>query len=494
MRILKKFHSCSCGFILLSLLCTNLYGGLAESYGFSALGVGRAGTFAADASGWTATFYNIGGLSLEGSTRPTRNKSSLNEQIPSKVIDSVLGQAGLNDQIGEIGITYIYQITEAKISLSQSQLNVSTEEGQENVRQFQKNASTAQNDLNYGILQMGMSVDLRPLVSTPYDVPLKLGMALSVRDNGSLASFNDIDVDSYNFVRYGREAEIIGVITGLGFQLWKDRLSVGVGGNMGLNGSATFNIKNVDIRVGEELQPGHEFKTDVRPNFSAVVGLVYLQPIFSSQEVRFGASYRQETQVKLDPIEGVAHVSHLNIPFNISLALLDFYVPNTYALGLSYRSNFFDGNALIVSYDQEFQEWSKAAMSSSKTLVYDRQNIHVPGLKDIFISRFSIEYHPLNWPVQVRSGYAYQPSFAPEQSGVTNFLDNSRHIMAFGFSLLFRSNLILKNESKLNIGIQYQKSTEKNVIKDTASAAQLNPNYSYSSDIFVVGADFVLTF
>ena len=516
MKILKK--PCTWLFSLTFLAFgTNLYAGLAESYGFSALGIGRAGTFVADANGWTAAFYNIGGLSIGAppsrsmarrnkkpsrrsiepnrSTRAQKNQRSFGLWHYSGVGRSAFDRRGVNNQIGETGITYIYQMTKTNINPDTSQIDTSTPQGKNDFDEIQANASATQNDMSYGILQIGLSIDLRPIVSTPYDVPLKLGLALSVRDNGALASFNDIDITSYNFLRYGKESEIIGVITGISSQLWKNRLSLGVGGNLGLKGSATFNVKNVGFQIGNEFQtPEHEFKTDVRPNFSAVMGLVYLQPIFSSQEIRLGFSFRQESQVVLDPIQGNAHVRLLNLELPISLALLDFYSPNIYAAGFSYRTSFLYGNTVIVSYDQELQAWSKASISSSKALVYDRQNIQVPTLKDIFISRFSIEYHPTGWPIQVRSGYAYQPSFTPEQSGATNLLDNSRHIMGFGFSLLFQSNLILKNASRLNIGVQYQKSDEKDVIKDTTSTAQLNPSYSYSSDIFVVGADFVLTF
>ncbi len=485
--------------ILFSLLIPfySIYAGLADSYGFSAVGIGRAGSFVADAYGWISAFYNMGGATFSNSSKVKdiliKNKQYKKEFLleKNKNLNNFALQTSASDlynQVSEIGLTYMYQITTGKINL-----NLLTIQGEKNRDQILKNITLAESDLNYGILQLGMSIDLAPIIVTPYNTPMKLVLALTVRDNGSLANINDIDPVAYNFLRYGKEAETITVITGLSFQLWKDRLSVGVGGNLGLRGNVAFNITNVNFKLEKFQLPGHEFRADIRPDFSAVLGFVYIQPILSSHEIRLGGSYKQETEVNLDPISGKAEVETLDFFIGLTFSLLDFYIPNIYTAGLSYHTNL-EGYHLIFSYDQEYQEWSRSSSSSSKVLFFNNKGVNIPKLKDILISKGSIEYRPIYWPFELRGGYAYQPSFAPEQSGVTNFLDNSRHIMAFGFSLLFNKNFILKSSSKLNIGIQYQKSDTKTVTKENLLAIALNPNYTYSSDVLIVGADFVLIF
>ena len=499
---------CRILFLVLTLP-SYVYAGLADSYGFSATGLGRAGTFVADSCGWVASFYNMGGVSMINTSEAKRILGKRREQQVIKAnqkkdvgtfVDSSLSSDSYN-QISEIGFTYLYQTTQGKVNP-----DISMVQGQKNRNQVQKNAQIAENSLNYGILQLGMSIDLRPIVSTPYDTPVKLGLALTVRDNGSLASFNDIDPSAYNFLRYGKEAETISVITGLSFQLWKDRLSLGVGGNLGLKGNGTFNITEVSFKINDPKSdtiadfqlPGHEFKTDVRPDFSAVVGFIYVQPIAALHEMRFGGSYKQETEVSVGPISGLATVNQLSIPIGLTFSLLDFYVPNTYSAGLSYRASWGKSD-FVFSYDQEFQQWSRASSSDSKILFFKNKSIVLSPLKDVSISKASIEFHPILWPFELRGGYAYQPSFSPEQSGETNFLDNTRHVIAFGFSILFDANFILKNRSRLNFGLQYQKSDVKSVTKastlDTTNPnPPPNPNYTYSSDVFIFGADFVLIF
>ncbi len=501
-----------CTLFALVALPSHVYAGLADSYGFSATGLGRAGTFVADSYGWAASFYNMGGVSMMSASevkrilkkqkeqqriksRQKKDSPNVKNQNLDKLANIILTSDAYN-QISEIGLTYLYQTTQGKVNP-----NLSTVQEKKFQDQVQKNAASAQQSLSYGIIQLGMSIDLRPIVATPYNTPVKLGLALTVRDNGSLASLNDIDPGSYNFLRYGKEAETINVITGLGFQLWKDRLSLGVGGNLGLKGNVTFNITNVSFKINNPSSssiadfqlPGHEFKTDVRPDFSAVVGFVYIQPISLSQEVRLGGAYKQETEVNLGPISGLAKVDALSIPIGLTFSLLDFYIPNTYSAGLSYRASW-GSSDFVFSYDQEYQEWSGASSSDSKILFFRNKRVSLPSLKNVLISKASIEFHPLLWPFELRGGYAYQPSFAPEQNGETNFLDNARHVIAFGFSILFDANVILKNRSRLSFGIQYQDSDVRRVTKRPELAKISNPDYTYSSDVFIFGADFVLFF
>ena len=498
--------------LLACFLPSYIYAGLADSYGFSAAGIGRAGTFVARAHGWAATFDNIGGVSLNNPlnlkrilreekrlTKLPKTKDKTKDKTKNIHFNDEGVQGNLSPllfsessrAISEIGLAYIYQITDGKINP-----DIGNNRTKKQRNQILKNIAAAENGLSYGILQLGMSVDLRPIVAAPYNTPIKLGLALTVRDNGSLASINDVNPSSYNFLRYGREAETITVITGVSFQLWKDRLSVGVGGNLGLTGNATFNILDVQLKTDGLQLPGHEFKADVRPDFSAVVGFVYIQPIAPSHEIRFGGSYKQETKVSVGPVSGLATVQALDIPIGLTLSLLDFYIPNIYSVGLSYRLVFSDSD-IVISYDQEYQEWSRVSSSSSKILFFNNKQIVLPGLNDILISKGSVEYQPIDWPFELRGGYAYRPSFAPEQSGLTNFLDNSRHILAFGFSILFDANFMLKNRSKLNFGVQYQKSSLRSVTKNkdnNSVITTLQPDYTYSSDVLVFGADFVITF
>ena len=61
-----------------------------------------------------------------------------------------------------------------------------------------------------------------------------------------------------------------------------------------------------------------------------------------------------------------------------------------------------------------------------------------PDFHDIFVPRVGLEYTALDstWlGLAVRGGYAYEPSPAPPQRGLTNYVDGDKHAVSLGLGV-----------------------------------------------------------
>ncbi len=463
--------------ILVISLHTSAYAGLPDSFGFSAVGIGNAGARTANVGDWASPFYNMAGLASPSRSYYERISNEQKRDTDIKPNELILKNTG------EIGISYIYQITNAKILPSVSNSRIS------------ENIQAALENMSYGILELGLNFDLRHIVKTPYDVPVRFGLVMALRDNGTIVSINDTSIESYNFLRYGREAQTITVIPGIGFQIWKDKISLGIGANIAIGGGGAFQIAQVDLAPGELQVPRHDIKMDMKPSISPVLGVMYAEelPNFNGHIFFFGFNFKGESKLELTPLSVQAETKLLDIELPINIALLDFYMPSIFAVGVGYQMpiSFF---IIGMNLELEHQRWSNFRVSSSKVEFYSLHDIPIPNFHDISIYKSSIEFNPFLLPIEFRLGYKYQPAFTPEQEQNTNFLDNGRHVLAIGYTHNFKKNFIIKAKSAVNLGLQYQFAKNRENIKNIDIEIQDSPSYSYDADVFLMSIDFVLYF
>jgi hypothetical protein len=133
--------------------------------------------------------------------------------------------------------------------------------------------------------------------------------------------------------------------------------------------------------------------------------------------------------------------------FKLHSAALDLFQPEQVALGIAARLT----PRLLVAGDVTWQRWSEFQNPAAHIdIEYDLKDFNdlvviptAPPLPeaffhDVIVPRIGVEYtagndrHTL---FQVRAGYAYEPSPAPEQIGETNFVDNDKHTFSAGLGL-----------------------------------------------------------
>jgi long-chain fatty acid transport protein len=222
---------------------------------------------------------------------------------------------------------------------------------------------------------------------------------------------------------------------------------------------------------------GVTFMTETRGTLS-LQGLVFLppntdaSPLATTIDVRFetirypsagilitpsdrwsvGLTWREEVKVELDlgaRVEGGVVVGTAQLPgeFEINSFNTNLFTPRQIWLGGTFRpiAN------LLLTADVGWLDWSRfpAPVSAVTTelaiesfptdgLVPPPTEVVNPGFDDIFSVRTGIEGSiQLGRKVRLdlRAGYAYEPTPAPEQPGATSYVDSDKHTIGYGIGL-----------------------------------------------------------
>lgn len=166
---------------------------------------------------------------------------------------------------------------------------------------------------------------------------------------------------------------------------------------------------------------------------------------------RFGATYREQFALQLD-LEVLVHgdivesgqVTIEDASFQLFSFNHNLFSPRQLSLGAAY-----DAGCWLVSVDLTWAQWSRFP---SPTATVDVE-LAIPGLPldipppdkpsppdfhDIFIPRIGAEVLVVDHDVvglRLRGGYFYEPTPAPPQRGITNYVDTDKHGFSAGFGL-----------------------------------------------------------
>ena len=502
--ILKKVLLTQLGLLIL-WITTPLSAELAESYGLGAKAVGFSGAGVASVNDWSSAFYNMAGVaspmperSLLGNEEKSEEASEKikllkNDEAPAdpeKAKQDALDQKLTEDLIAreekpshQVGMSYLYQASLMNLSPS----SPASLKANENMNLAKKGAS-------YGAVQMGLIWDLRSILHTPKNLPIKLGLAMSIRDNGTVATVNDTSVQSYNFMRLGREAQRLLLIPGVGAQVWRNRLSIGVGYNTFTGGKGKFKMQNVEIDpTGATQVPNAETQMDLTPSGAPVAGIQYRHNLKKSNRLLMaGFSWRGEMYMLMDPLHAEATTQLLAVNLPLRLSILDFYSPHTFTLGFTY----FHDDSLKVSLDGEFQMWSRFMVNSARAEYMQKIGMTFDKFKNIAIFKLGVEARPGKYfekmrsvPLVTRMGFAFIPAFTPDQTGYSNFLDNSKVAYSLGASYSIGSNSVMKAPVEITFGFQHQiwmtrTSTKSGEVLTSAEAVN-QPDYIYGAHVLI---------
>ncbi|MFZ5630558.1 MAG: OmpP1/FadL family transporter [Spirochaetota bacterium] len=342
--------------------------------------------------------------------------------------------------------------------------------------------SKAEN-LNYdGFMQLGIALDLRSLVDMPYDIPVVFGIYLGLNANGTVSGVPAYSETVFNFQRTGNNINLLQAAIALSVQPWKDRLSVGIspGASTILSGNAQ--VTNITL---DSSQPTHvNAVADLKSEPAPVLAVNYRQPL-PVGELLLGCVYRFAVRQKADftlrtelPL-GITQ----NQPLNSELIAF----PDVMSFGAAYGWNGF-----IFMADLEYQRWSSLRVDTALVAKFQPLNFY-----DIVILRTAVEsnlkYIPLlgKSGLIARLGYSFVPAYTPDQTGPSNYLDNSKHIFAFGIRKLFGKNSWIFRKTELDIAFQWQYWQPRDTFKShpqVLADGSILPDHRYGGNIFVISA------
>ena len=163
-----------------------------------------------------------------------------------------------------------------------------------------------------------------------------------------------------------------------------------------------------------------------------------------------GLSYRGSFALKVDQGFSIhADLGSVTEPvltgavLSLTSVSLDHFQPLELTAGFAARLS----PGLLVAGDLTYAQWSAFENPSAQiVLVYDLKDFNKfvnlpppeplpPALfHDIVIPRLGVEI-TASRRLTIRAGYSFEPSPAPEQRGVTNFVDNDKHTLAAGLGV-----------------------------------------------------------
>jgi long-chain fatty acid transport protein len=216
------------------------------------------------------------------------------------------------------------------------------------------------------------------------------------------------------------------------------RLSVGIGANVlaSLGGRAvlqTGSTRAIDARVDEDLLTTFAFNAGVS-----------LQP---TPRWTLALTIRDEFSLPFFT-NTTTSVSGSQIDLNVRARVL--FEPTTVVLGTAHQIT----PTLTLAGDLAFKRWSHFPGSfvevSAKLPLPVGPAPEVPlapalpavHFRDIFAVHAGAEWRALERPsyhIDLRGGYAFEPSPVPPQSGVTNLVDGEKHTVAAGAGFSFGS-------------------------------------------------------
>jgi len=299
-----------------------------------------------------------------------------------------------------------------------------------------------------------LEVDENPGIQAGLVIPgtlgsLKLAFGLGFHlPNSRLSRIRALPENQPRFVLQDNRTQHVSIAANLAVQLF-DKWTLGAGltfltdttGRVGIAGTLTPNPDEGDLANTVDVT----FQTARFPS----VGLTW-QP---TETLRMGLTWRSEMAVTLDigadieaeivdllgprPLAGTVSVSSFNT---------NFFTPHQVFLGIAHRPT----QDTLLSLDVGWMHWSAfptptAAVTLDFALeTYDTEGLipaptlpSAPGFHDTWVVRAGWEQE---WSlgsfanVALRGGYGFEPSPAPDQPGITNYVDMDRHILSAGIS------------------------------------------------------------
>ncbi len=422
----------------------------ADTYALSPKAMGMGNAMTAHVNDWSSVYYNIAGL---GRTSHLKDKSSNNELFMGYMRTMPNTELDIPQRYDDSSGTPVYYDT------------------------------NADEDLDYGEFIIGTALDLNGLYKMPAAISsARFGLAVGIGDDFKIAKVNDIEPETHNYLRFGREAQQMMLMSGMGFGFLDDAFGLGFGIKSSFGGESRILLEDVQVSTDPQA-PSQQTTMDLELDLSSWVAGFYVdfgRIVAPLEGLNFGFSFRQESKFEIDPLDTVSVVEVGGIPLDLKLAVLDYYQPASYTFGLSYN---FMGK-LLLAVDLEYQTWSEYDVNSNRAL---NSAAILPELYDIWIPKLGIQYKA-GPKADIYLGYYYQPSFVPDDAveGTVNWLDNDKHVTSLGFSYDTGKWAGFQKSMVIHVSYQFQYLVDREVNKTNPTS--LNPNYSYGGTVHTLMA------
>jgi hypothetical protein len=317
---------------------------------------------------------------------------------------------------------------------------------------------------------LGMTINLNSI----YDLKrnIKFGLNLLLPGNGDLLTINDVNPTAHRYLQYGISNNKPTIMGGIGVELWKDRLFVGVGFNALISGKGAILLKDVPISP-DSVTPNQQVILQTKPFINPTFGLAFEYGKFQA-----GFSFRREIALSVDALPARAQTTLLGIQLDFDVSMYDHFSPRKMSLGFAYKA--LDNLLFSVQADKEM--WSAFRVSRTKQ-TYSEKNY----FNDIVVLRAGLEYSPREW-LKLRAGLTKRPRPTPVMTGSNNYMDFDKMVGTAGMSIILFPEKALPNQKSpiiLDLVAEYQKLTDELVIKNIPTTR--NPNYSMGGKVVHFG-------
>ncbi len=290
-------------------------------------------------------------------------------------------------------------------------------------------------------------------VAVPGEVAgVRLGAGVSVYlPDQHLMRIRSLSQTQPRFALYDNRPQRLFLAVNFGFAI-SNKLSIG--GGLGYL-TATSGVVTLTGRVGfpdaNDSELVLDMDVDITTRAYPIAGVGYQ----ATPWLRLGAAYRGEVQPVTDlsiNIEGdIGAAMREPIVADASVNLRSISLSHFQPAEISLGAEAWLRKTLVVVADLSLHRWSRfsnpaAKLESALELGQFNEFLTPPeaaslapaNFHDILIPRVGVEWKTLERrqvTLHSRAGYAYEPSPAPEQVGVTNFVDNDKHTASMGLGL-----------------------------------------------------------
>jgi len=200
------------------------------------------------------------------------------------------------------------------------------------------------------------------------------------------------------------------------------------------------------------------------------------------KNLRLGYCFHNALELFVDPVivRAETHIfgDPLVLPINITLNFSGYYWPQQHNFGISYRWI----DQLLVSVELSWFRWSEFTSGS--------RGAPDPPWHDTLVPRIGLEFDPTS-RLALRCGYFYEPSPIPDQTKISNYLDNDRHAFSFGLGYTFMDPLrVIKPPIVTDIVFQYIHMPTRKTIKPSGVPG----GFETEGEVFSVGFNVTLNF
>ena len=309
---------------------------------------------------------------------------------------------------------------------------------------------------------------------------MSAGFGLFLPSNRYLAVLKTRSQREPHYFRYEDRPNRISLLAAVSVELTPS-LSVGVGANIlfGPEGRIQFAVN--------PLEESHADLTLVfRPRAAPIVGIRF-DP---SPSLRLGLAYHEELDHgDLDiSMNGRMSLGFLTLPLVGHLSSMIFFAPRQVCASAAYDPT--DGWTLAIEVG--WKDWScfRDASMGVDALVTGGslgglelpevslrfEEVFPPDFRDTIVLRLGGEYRrgpfrPLqsmgDLSLAFRCGYFFEPTPVPPQTGLTNFLDQDRHVITTGLGLRAHDPFRIGREIRIDLFAQVHLLRSGNVRKST---------------------------